>query len=207
MTQLLLALSISLDSLGIGISYGVKSIKIRKTALLIIIGLSILGLLLSWSIGQMLLVFISEVVAKIVSAGLLIIFGSVILLKANLDAKYPPNESEKTIKKIRIKPLSIVISIIREPSASDFDKSGEIDNYEALYLGVALSIDAFSIGIIVSLFELSILPFLLITAISNVGMLKIGEILGEKLEKMMDDRIIKLVSGAVMLIVGLVKLI
>ena len=43
--------------------------------------------------------------------------------------------------------LRITIKIIKNPISSDLDKSNTIDSKEALFLGLALSLDSYCIGI------------------------------------------------------------
>ena len=46
-----------------------------------------------------------------------------------------------------IRSLGVVIHILKKPTRADFDRSGIITGLEALFLGVALSLDAFGAGI------------------------------------------------------------
>lgn len=43
---------------------------------------------------------------------------------------------------LNLKPLGIIINILREPVKADFDNSGSINQFEALMLGLALALDA-----------------------------------------------------------------
>ncbi|MDP4132837.1 MAG: hypothetical protein Q8882_02355 [Bacillota bacterium] len=49
-------------------------------------------------------------------------------------------------KSIRVRPLKLVITIMREPAKGDIDSSHIIDSFEALYIGTALSIDSAAAG-------------------------------------------------------------
>ena len=68
---------------------------------------------------------------------------------------------------MQIKPLGIIIQILKEPSTADFDSSGVIGFKEAFFLGLALAVGAFGAGIGIAMAGYSIL----FTAVS-VGVLK-----------------------------------
>ncbi|MDF2662511.1 MAG: rane protein [Paenibacillus sp.] len=53
----------------------------------------------------------------------------------------------RTVLRIEMKRMGLVIEILRTPSLADVDRSGYISSSEALLLGVALSLDAFGAGI------------------------------------------------------------
>ena len=46
---------------------------------------------------------------------------------------------EKTLLNLEVKPLGIVIHILKKPTSADIDQSGTINGVEALLLGIALS--------------------------------------------------------------------
>ncbi|MBD2863831.1 MntP/YtaF family protein [Paenibacillus oceani] len=53
----------------------------------------------------------------------------------------------RTVLRIEMKRMGLVIEILRTPSLADVDRSGYISSSEAVLLGVALSLDAFGAGI------------------------------------------------------------
>ncbi len=206
MTLLLLALSISLDSFGIGVSYGIKKIKVGVVPLLIISSISLATLLFSWTAGQLFLRMIPIKTAKLFSCSLLIGLGCGFFVQALLDSLYPAYE-ERIIKKIRIKSFRIVINIIREPSTSDMDCSGCINIKEALYIGVALSIDALSIGVAAAVYGVPIIYFLAIAFLLNIFLLKFGEFSGKKFGQLISEKYLKFVSGTIIILMGVLKLV
>lgn len=69
---------------------------------------------------------------------------------ASLPAGSGPDQAEggiRTVLRIEMKRLGLVIEILRTPSLADVDRSGYISSSEAVLLGVALSLDAFGAGI------------------------------------------------------------
>ncbi len=206
MEALLLALSISLDSFGIGISYGIKKIKLTKISLLIIILMSLVSLVMTWLIGQFIISIISIYAAKIVSSLLLVILGVFIFTHALFDHFYPMQKEARLIKNLRIKSLQIVVNIIREPSTSDMDHSGFIDVREALYIGTALSIDTLSVGLAAVIYGLNFIPFALYAAIMNIAFLKSGEFIGKRTAKQICRDKLKYISGIIIIAMGIIKL-
>ena len=116
---ILLALSVSIDSLGIGISYGIKHTQISKTSNFILFIISFL--MTSFSI------FIGNTISSLFSEKLSIIIGSLLLIFLGFYGIYK-NYSNKTID-------------------YDFNHSNIIDKKEAIFLGLALSIDSFCVGL------------------------------------------------------------
>jgi len=63
-------------------------------------------------------------------------------------AQAPADEGGiRTVLRIEMKRMGLVIEILRTPSLADVDRSGYISSSEAVLLGVALSLDAFGAGI------------------------------------------------------------
>lgn len=130
----LLALSLNLDSLSIGVSYGLKKIKMSFPALFTIVFMSISSIGLSWYLGSIIFLYISSYFAKFISSILLITFGVTLFIQAKANIHYQDFKEEVTIKRLKIKSLNIIIDIIREPSSGDIDNSGQIDIKEAIYI-------------------------------------------------------------------------
>lgn len=76
----LLALSVSIDSFGIGVTYGIKNAKIRRVSMLILMAISILFTSISFFIGDFISGILSEFFTKIVSSGILILLGIIIII-------------------------------------------------------------------------------------------------------------------------------
>jgi putative sporulation protein YtaF len=204
---MLLALSLNLDSFGIGITYGMKKIKVPFSSLLMINLISILFFTAAYGMGFLLLRFIHIAHAKILSAAIIIFLGIVFYIQAYLDCKYPPEASEKTITTIPIKVFGIVINIIRDPSSGDRDHSGVIDIKEAIYIGTALAIDAFAVGLAVCIANLHMISFITTAFISNLTFFGIGNYLGIKLVRISKQHTLKYLSAIILIFLGLLRLI
>lgn len=80
LSSILLALSVSIDSLGIGITYGIKNTKIKLISKCILFTMSIFFTSFSFLIGDFINSFLSEILTKIISSGILVIIGIIILV-------------------------------------------------------------------------------------------------------------------------------
>ena len=206
MDILLLAISISLDSLGIGMSYGIKKIKIKPLSLLIIIGISIAFLMGSFGIGQLFLVFTTPYQMKKIGSILLIAFGCFLLAQAIWHMHYAYLTKPTVLKKWKIKSLNIIIDIIQEPISSDMDQSGTIDSKEALYIGTALALDTIIVGLSASAYKVHLGWFVFALALMNTIFLKLGAYIGEKTSIFFSEYTLKVISSGIILVLGVIKL-
>lgn len=141
----LLSISLGMNPLGIGISYGIRKIRIPWSAKLIICAISMIITAIAVTLETLILMVIPGKVSEIIGILMLAFLGLFIILSAVL----PKGENKKKSKSVRsivLKPLGITVKIIRNPVSCDFDKSKHIDILEAVYLGTTLSIDSFAAG-------------------------------------------------------------
>ncbi len=153
LTIILIAVSLSLDALGVGLVYGLRKVRIPLHSKLIICLFSMIysgGALL---LGSNLTGLFSPLAGKIVGLVILMLMGLWIILQALLkhgdsatqgDENSPANP---TLLTIVIKSLGITIQVVRNPMEFDMDRSGTIDPVESILLGLALSVDAIGVGI------------------------------------------------------------
>ena len=178
-SSLLLAISSSMDSLGIGITYGLKRIKLKKWDKLILFCVSIFVTLISILIGNILKNIFSKSFFKILGVSILIIMGLVIITKKNYN--------ECTF---------------------DLDNSNDIDYKEAMLLGFALSLDSLCIGVGAFALGINMFLFALIVACLQYLFLTIGNLLGIHLSnlKNIPQNIWPKISGLILILIGFLKL-
>lgn len=165
----LLALAVSLDSFGAGLTYGMKSIKIPFRSIMIIAICSAVTFLLSMLLGFTLEQFITKKTGEVLGGLILLGIGVYSLWQVFLPEKENIKKEPKNIVLFEIKSLGIVIHILKKPVMADIDKSGSITGWEAVLLGIALSLDAFGAGIGAALIDLS--PLLTTTSIAVMSAL------------------------------------
>lgn len=183
LSLVILALSVSIDSFGIGITYGIRNTKIFKNAKVILFVISIFMTSVSISFGTFLSEFFSENITKWIGGCFLIMMGLWIIYQA-LGPKKEENfiqNSSPTMYQFMICFLGITIQIIRDPISSDLDHSKKIDWKEAIYLGICLSIDSICIGICSSMIGYHSFLFPILVATFQLAFLSCGRLLGEKI--------------------------
>lgn len=186
MNSFLLAISSSIDSLGIGVTYGIKNTKLSKGAVLVLFCISIFVSLISIVLGNILKNIFSESLANFIGSFLLIFIGLFICIQ--------------TAKKC---------FILNDPIYYDFDKSNIIDYREAIFLGLALSIDCFSIGIGGSMIEFNFMLFPIFISVFQLLFFSIGTFLGKKLYciSSFSPNIWSFISGLLIALIGIFKLV
>ena len=210
--SLMLSISSSIDSLGIGITYGVKNIKISYKAKVILFTVSFFSSIISIWFGGLLKNFLSIYFAKYLGSFMLILMG-IFLIFQNLkkeDKKTVKSDfinldhSEEKIFSFFIKFLGITIQIIKNPISSDFDNSKTIDIRESLFLGIALSLDSFCIGISVSMLEINSFLFPIAISLFQLIFMCLGNFIGNKLHHLfkIPDNIWGISSAILLILIG-----
>ncbi|MFW6006960.1 MAG: sporulation membrane protein YtaF [Bacillota bacterium] len=173
---LLLATAVSVDSFSVGITYGLRKIKIGIIQLLIISGISTIGIYTTGFLGVNLSRYLGETTARYMGSLVIIGLGIWILFSTYLNYKY----KDDIVISFKIKSLEIIIRILERPEKADFDKSGVINNYEALILGFALALDAMAAGLGTGLsgFSSNLIPIMI--GITNLGFVSGGYWIGRK---------------------------
>ena len=215
---LFLAISSSIDSLGIGITYGIKNTKITMGAKSILFFISFIISIISIYFGNLLKYIFPDFLIHYLGSFLLILMGvfmcfqSVKVLKQEYKIENDKNLKISDTEKIYsffIKCLGITIKIIKNPSSSDLDKSNVIDSKEALFLGLALSLDSFCIGIGFSMLNTFSIIFPLLTSCFQLFFLSLGNYCGKKLYSFskLPDNIWSTISGILLIVIGFCKMI
>lgn len=145
---ILLTFAVSIDGYGVGLTYGIRKMKIPFKSIVVIACCSAFSMAAAMMIGQ----FISTIIAPEIAGkigGIILIGVGVWVLYQFIRPKKRQNEllDEKIILKFEIKSLGVVVNILQRPLTADFDNSGTINGVEAFVLGFALSLDAFGAGI------------------------------------------------------------
>lgn len=231
---LVLAFAVSLDGFGVGVTYGLRRIRIPFLSVFIIACCSGLIIFMSMQVGGWLTNFLSEFVSKLIGACLLILIGcwALIQLKRGKQngndvtietAELPQGTVETAaasegkagmndlsnaalVVMVELKRLGLVVQILRTPQAADVDKSGTISASEALMLGVALSIDAFGAGLGAAMIGLPALLTALTIAASSAIFLVGGIRFGFRFSAWKGMQTLSLLPGILLIVMGIMKL-
>lgn len=209
LTYLVLAISVSIDSLGIGITYGLRNTIITRFAKIILFIISVLITAFSVCIGNTISNIFPKIVTTFIGSIFLAFMGLFVIYQSlkNKDEikKDSKVKNEQKVYKFFIDFLGITIQIIRNPISSDLDGSKNIDWKEALYLGIALSIDSVCIGICSSVIGYGSLLFPILVAIFQLSFLSAGRFLGEKISSVssIPENIWNVLSGVLLICIGI----
>jgi putative sporulation protein YtaF len=143
---LLFALAVSTDGFMVGVAYGIKKIRVPMLSLAVIAVASALAVTVSMVCGQGLSALFSERVSSSIGALLLITIGIFFLGRAVREGLSQVNGNSDELLTLKVRPLGIIIKILKEPSSADLDSSGEISPRESFFLGLALALDALGAG-------------------------------------------------------------
>ncbi len=206
--SLVLALSSSIDSLGIGITYGMKNTKISALAKVVLFSISFTISVLSVWFGDIVKNVFSDFTTKLIGNIILITMGIFVCFQAT--RKDSSNFSYKHDEKIYsffIDFLGITIKIIKNPTSSDLDSSNSIDAKEAFFLGFALSLDCFCIGACGSALGINSFLFPLLISVFQLAFLSIGNVLGKKLYSLshLPNNIWSIISGILLILIGIIR--
>jgi putative sporulation protein YtaF len=159
----LLAAALSLDSLSVGLLYGVRGIRLSWAAAGIVSLAS--GLLLAGAMigGGLLRTILAPGVAGRLGALLLIGVGLWIAWSTLRGPKAAPGAGAaeraggpptgdlpgavRRVWRLQLGRVGVVVEILREPGRADLDRSGSISLGEAGLLGIALALDSVAAGL------------------------------------------------------------
>ncbi len=205
-----LALSVSIDALGTGLSYSVRGIQIPFFAKFLMSVLAYLFSSFSVFAGITLSQILPEDFAKILGVLILCLMGFWIIFQARFKKEEPvkPVKNEKRIFSFIIKSMGITIKIIRDPKSGDLNGSSYIEPIEAVYIGIALSVDSLCAGVGAAMMGLNDAFIPLSVAAMQFIFLTLGSWVGKKLMKFnLNAKIWVFISGSVLVMLGLMRLV
>lgn len=189
LNSFIFAVSSSIDSLGIGITYGIKNMKISFFSKFILFIISISITYLALFLGNLLSDMLSDFFTTIIGSGILIFMGFYIIYEA-----------------LKIKRNNF--NIFNNPISSDFNHSKTIEPKEALFLAIALSLDSFGIGIGGSIGSINLIFFPIFVSIFQLFFLCSGIWLGKNINNLyrLPENIWSIISGILLIGIGIVKI-
>lgn len=200
--DILLMLATSLDGFSAGIAYGYRRVKFPQRDRVLVAGLSIGAMGLAMLLGRAASALLPHRAGRLIGCLLLVGLGAWTILRELADghAVREPHE----LWSWRIPRLGLVIQILHEPIEADLDDSGSINDIEAVWLGAALSLDAFAAGLAANLGISP--PFYLPVLVGSANWLFLtgGIALGEHIER---EKLpgLALLPGAILIILGLLR--
>jgi putative sporulation protein YtaF len=203
-SSILFGLAVSADGFAAGMAYGVKKIKIPIFSLLVIALASALAVSISMFCGRGLAMGLSPELASRLGALTILVLGSYFVLQA-LGEKISTidTEAEQPIISVSIKPLGIIVQILKEPARADFDCSGIISAREAFFLGLALALDAMGAGVGVAMAGLNIFYTVLAVGVLKFILVNLGLLVGAFFNQAWIKSLSAVISGLILIIIGI----
>jgi putative sporulation protein YtaF len=204
---LLLAFALSLDSFSVGFTYGLRKMVMPFKSVLIIACCTAVSLLIAVTIGHWLSRLLSPHITSALGGGILMGLGAGVLYQFFKPEKEKTLEKgEKTIVKIEIRSLGLVINILKKPMTADFDQSGTITGIEALMLGFALSLDSFGAGIGAAMLGYSPIYLALAVSVMSPLFVLLGIKSGSLLHRFDWVQKLTFLPGILLILIGVLKL-
>ena len=174
-SSILLAFSSSIDSLIIGIAYGVKQIRIKLIINLVISIIVTLTTFLAMCLGHLICDYIPNGICNYIGSSLLIIVGLYILW--DYYKKKHKHTEENLIEFINSFDYDEIVELNK---TADINGSGNIEISEAITLALSLSINNLALGIGASISGISIFLTTILTFVFSIITMSIGLKLGSR---------------------------
>ncbi len=180
-----LSLVLSLDALFFGISFGVRGIRVPLKAFFTLSLTAFCTVLCSMLLGKTLSIYIPFCD----TAGAFLLIGIGIWICAD-----------------RKRENSDIREILDNPELSDMNRSGIIEAPEAIVMGITLSLDSSAAAISTGMSGTAsvLMPFSLMTA--QLLFIISGTYMGKKIKPGINGRYIAVISGFIIVIIGLYRL-
>ena len=179
-SSIILSITSSIDSFGIGVTYGIKNTKISLTSKIILFIISFIITNISILVGDFIKKFFPQNISILLGNSILILVGLYIIANSNS---------------------------ANENSNYDFNHSNLIDSKEALALSFALSLDSFCIGIGTSVSGINYLYFPFFVSLFQFIFLSTGNFIGNKIKAFssFSNSTSSIISGFLLIFIGILR--
>lgn len=208
---LVFAIAISLDGLGAGLAYGLKSIRIPFISLLVVGLVTVAAMGLSIGTAKGLMMFISPRFAMTMGALLLIGLGIWSILQEWLKQYLPDNDetgvARQTMQiKLDIGIFRLALEVFKRPTKADMDRSGELSVGEAVILGMALAFDALVAGFGAALIGGITIAMVLTVGVVQMALIAFGAKIATEVCSQAVQKRISYLPGSILILIGLLRI-
>ncbi len=187
LSPFLFAISANTDNFVVGLSYGIKKIKIGLVSNLLIALISLVGTILSMLVGKIIFSFIPEIISNSIGSIMLMLIGSWTLVKPILKNIHSDD-------------------ILENPEKADTDNSSSIDPKESIALAFALTINNIGLGIGASITGLNIAITSSLTFILSLLTIIIGYAFGSYCLSKVFSKRATIISGLIIIALGIYEM-
>jgi putative sporulation protein YtaF len=198
-TILFIGIAANLDNLGIGVSYSLKSTRIPLGSNLLIAVVSMAASYLSIAAGTIVSHYIPLILANYIGGFILIILG----LKCIFDCLKQEKEASQAV----VHSNSNFTKVIREPDSLDLNNDKVISWKESVLLGSALAINCLAIGLGAGITGVSPLYATVSVGTFSVLTIALGDLVGSKLCGTKIGKYSNVVSGIILILIGIYEMI
>lgn len=214
---ILFALALSFDGFGVGLSYGIRRIRIPFLSMLIIALCTVISMGSAVIFGDTLMNVLSFIPPNWFAASILLGLGGFQLVRAvihMIKGEAKPTAvhvctfaSSEPIIRLEFKILGIIIQVLRRPEHADLDGSGVISAKESILLGIALSLDAFASGLALGLAVgvVNSLSAIGLVALMQFLLIRLGQALTGRIPEEYLDKL-EFLPGTMLILIALGKL-
>lgn len=180
---ILLALSASIDALGLGLTYGIKNTKMSKISNIIIFAIVFLASSISVLVGHYISLLFSPTISMYLGSSLLIMLGVYNIFKA--------------------------INKIDSITNFDIDNSNNIDNKEAVMLGSAVAVDAACVSLSSGVIGYGSIILPIFMAVFHTFFVNCGNFCAKSvIEKInVPKNILSIFSGTLLILLGILRIV
>lgn len=141
---IMLGIAVSIDGFVAGTAYGLRNIRMPWLSLIIICIVTALCTAFAMLCAYVFAKFMDTELALFIGAFLLILLGIWSIFQQFLTKNVAAYEAdgEVTAKKLTFSVGRLIISIVAKPETADVDKLGYISSLEAVFLALAVGLDA-----------------------------------------------------------------
>ncbi len=202
-----LSLALNIDAAGVGISYGIRKIKLPVLSIFIICLISMASLSISMLAGNVIENYITKTMSQHIGGFILVLLGAWATYQYFRDEETLSEDkkeySSETLIIFQIHLLGFLIKILKEPQIADADKSGTISIHESLLLGMALALDSLGAGVAISLMGFNIIITALCVGVCQFLFMYCGAIAGSKWSSTLLGNKISILPGLLLVMIGL----
>ncbi|MDP7979894.1 manganese efflux pump [Bacillus sp. WLY-B-L8] len=192
---LFIGIASNLDNAGVGIAYGIRKIHISWSNNFIIAFFGFFFTLLAGFFGNWLSLFISSAAANTIGAIVLGSIGVLVLCQPLLSKEGGERKQS-----------NVLMRILRNPEAADFDGSKTIGFSEAIVLGVALSINNIAGGFDAGVTNLNLWITAIISGCFSFLCVRFCSYIGKKYLALYLGKWATIIAGALLIIIAVKQL-
>ncbi len=203
--SILLVTSLCIDSALASFAYGTNKIKIPIVSAFILTLISTLFLLFSISIGDFIKTLFPTSLTKIICFSILFILGFLRLFEGILKQYLNKKADSTNCIELSFLSFKLVLNVYADAKVADLDHSNSLSPKEALYLGIALSLDSLIVGLGAAIASIQFVQITLLSITFNLLSILIGSFIGHRCANSVELELSWL-SGLMLIILAILKL-